>query len=132
MSIDEDYYKSIITNTAANNNYIQYESMGDKAKNISVKEYLDKIIPYLSDKINDHKTQGAWRIYSRNTIIKHKTQGEWKIHLTKAVNFISSKEDFDETRTMHTKSNSIAIMVASEADKIIEKLFRSLLQRYQE
>ena len=64
--------------------------------------------------------------------MKHKTQGEWKIHLTEAVNFISSKEDFDETRTMHTKSNNIAIMGASETDKIIEELFKSLLQRYQE
>ena len=32
LSIDEDYYKPIITNGAFNNNYIQYESMGDKGK----------------------------------------------------------------------------------------------------
>ena len=29
LSISEDYYKSIITNSAFNNNYIQYESKGD-------------------------------------------------------------------------------------------------------
>ena len=58
MSIDEDYYKPIITKGAFNNNYIQYESKGDKAKNISIKKYLNIIKPYLSDKINDHKTQG--------------------------------------------------------------------------
>ena len=34
------------------------------------------IRPYLSDIINDHKTQGEWRIHSCNTIIKHKTQSE--------------------------------------------------------
>ena len=58
FSIDEDYCKPIITNGAFNNNYIQYESQGDKVKNLSIKEYLDIIGPYLSDIINDHKTQG--------------------------------------------------------------------------
>ena len=67
------------------------------------------IRPYLSDIINDHKTQGEWRIYSGNLIIKHKTQGEWTIHLTMAINFISSKEDCDETGTMHTKNDKMII-----------------------
>ena len=30
LSIDEDYYKPIITNGAFNNNYIQYDSKGNK------------------------------------------------------------------------------------------------------
>ena len=66
MSIDEDYYKPIITNGAFNNNYIQYESMGsiDKDKNLSIKEYINVIRPYLSDIMNNHKTQGKWRIHS--------------------------------------------------------------------
>ena len=33
FSIDEDYYKPIITESPFNNNYIQYESKGDKGKN---------------------------------------------------------------------------------------------------
>ena len=86
------------------------------------------IRPYLGDIINDHKTQGEWKIHSGNTITEHKTQGEWKIQLTMAINFISSKEDSDETRTMHTKSNNIEIMMVSETDEIIEELFKSLLQ----
>ena len=45
-------------------------------------------------------------------------------------NFISSK-DSDMTRNMHTKSNNVEIMVVSEAGEIIEKMFKSLLQRYQ-
>ena len=53
------------------------------------------IRPYLSDIINDHKTQVDCRIHSGNTIIKHKTQGEWKIYLTMIISFISSKEDSD-------------------------------------
>ena len=32
LPIDEDYYKPIIINSAFNSNYIQYESMGVKAK----------------------------------------------------------------------------------------------------
>ena len=48
-----------------------------------------------------------------------------------AITFISSK-DFDETRTMHTKSNNVEIMIDSETDEIIEELFESFLQKYQE
>ena len=48
-----------------------------------------------------------------------------------AINFISSK-DSDETRTMHTKSNNVEIMMGSETDEIIIELFKSFLQRYQE
>ena len=48
-----------------------------------------------------------------------------------AINFISSK-DSDETRTMHAKSNNVEIMMGSETNEIIEELFKSFLQRYQE
>ena len=89
------------------------------------------INPYLSDVVNNHKTHGEWRIHSGNTITKHKTQSEWKIQLTSAINFISSK-DSDETRTMHAKSDDVEIMIGSETNQIIEELFKSLLQRYQE
>ena len=109
MSIDEDYYKPIIIDGAFNNNYIQYESM--RGKYILIKEYLHMIRPYLSDIINNHKTQGKWIIHSGNTIIKRKTQGEWKIQLTMEVNFISSKKDSDEIHTMRTKSDNIEIMM---------------------
>ena len=47
------------------------------------------------------------------------------------INFISSK-DSDETRSMHTKSDNVEIMMGSGTDEIIEELFKSLLQRYQE
>ena len=72
LSIDEDY-KSIITKGAFNGNYIQYESKGDKGKRLSIKKYLNMIRPYVSDIINDHKTQGKWRTHSGNKIIEHKT-----------------------------------------------------------
>ena len=46
-----------------------------------------------------------------------------------AISFMSSK-DSDETRTMHTKSNNVEIMIGNEADEIIRELFESLLQIY--
>ena len=45
------------TISAFDNNYIQYESIGDKDKTLTIKEYLDMIRPYLSDVINDCKIQ---------------------------------------------------------------------------
>ena len=71
LLIDEDYYELIITKVAFNNNYIQYESKGDKGKNLSIKKYLNMIRPYLSDITNDHKTQRKWGIHSGNKIIEH-------------------------------------------------------------
>ena len=52
----------------------------------------------------------------------HKTQGEWKIQLTMAINFISSK-DSDGIHTMNAKSNNIEIMIGNKMDEIIEKIF---------
>ena len=109
LSIDDDYYKPIITKGACNNSYIQYESRGDKGKDLSIEEYLDIIKPYLNDIINDHKTQEKWRIHSSNKIIKCKNQNKWKIQLTTAIDFFSSK-DSDETRTIHAKSNNVEII----------------------
>ena len=62
----------------------------------------------------------------------HKNQSELKIQLSAEINFISSKRDSDETRIMHTKSNNKEIMIGSETNEVIEDLFKSLLQGYQE
>ena len=86
---------------------------------------------YLSDIINNHKTHCEWRVHSGNAIAEHKNQSEWIIRLTMAVNFISSK-DSDKSRTKHAKSDKVEIMMGSETNEIIEELFKSLLQRYQE
>ena len=47
-------------NTSNNINYIPSESMGDKSKTLTIKQYLDMIRPYLRDVINDYKTKGEW------------------------------------------------------------------------
>ena len=70
-------------NGAFNDNYIEYESNGDNDKKLLIKDYLNMITPYLSNKINDHKD-------------------EWKIQLTMEISFISSK-DSSETHTVHIK-----------------------------
>ena len=77
---------------------------------------------YLSDIINDHKAQGKLRIHSGNKIIEHKNQRKWKTQLAMTINFISSKDSY-ETRTIHTKSNNVEIMMGSETNEIIEELF---------
>ena len=113
LSISEDYYKPIIVKSASNNNYIQYESKRDKI--LTIKEYLSMIEPYLVDMKNYYKNKD-----------------EWKIQLTAEINFNSSKQDSDQTRIMHTKSDNIEIMIGSNTNEVIEDLFKSLLQRYQE
>ena len=47
------------------------------------------------------------------------------------INFMPSKYS-DETRTMHTNSNNMEIMISNEAAEIIREFFESLLQRYQD
>ena len=103
LSNDKDYYKPIIVKSAFNNNYVKYESNGDKDKILTLKEYLDMIRPYLLDIINYHKNKG-----------------EWKIQLTAVINFISSKPDSDETRTMYTKSINVEIMIGTDTNEDIE------------
>ena len=123
LSIGEDYYRPIIVNSAFNNNYnnnfnnfnVMYESKGDKDKILTLNEYLDMIRLYLVDMISDHKNKG-----------------QQKIQLTAIINFISSKLDFDETSIMYTKSINIEIMTGSDTNNVFEKLFESLLQKYQE
>ena len=113
QSTDEDYYKPIWTKSAFNGNYIEYESKGDKNKNLSPKEYLDMIRPYLSDMITDNKTQG-----------------EWKIQLTLSINFIYSNGS-DETRNLRSKSDNIEVMIGDETDEIIDEFYESFSQNYQ-
>ena len=44
---------------------------------------------------------------------------------------MSSKDDNDEDRAMHSKSANIEIMSSDEAVKVLKKLFDSLKNRYQ-
>ena len=48
------------------------------------------------------------------------------------VNFISLKPGSDKTRIMYTRSDNNEIMFRDDNDDIIEQLFESLLQKYEE
>ena len=100
------------------NNYKYYESRGDKDKKLSVKQYLYKIIPYLSDTINYRKA------------IRNESK-EWKIQINLRANFISSK-DTRESRTFYVWSDNEEIRLGNETDDIIKELLKSFLNNYQE
>ena len=70
---EKDYYELKRVINFWNNNYIEYESNGDKNKSLSLDEYLKKIETYL-----------------RNIIISCQSSDTWKIQLTIAIKFISS------------------------------------------
>ena len=88
------------------------------------------IQPNLGDIINDHKTQGKWKVHSGNTLIDYKAQEKWKISFTMLINFTSSK-DSEEIRTLHAKSNNIEIMMGSETDDIIKEIFEKNKKKHQ-
>ena len=69
-------------------------------------------MPYLSDLINDHKTN------------------EWKIQINMHVNFVSSN-DTGETRTIFVWSDNEEIRLGNETDDIIKRLLNSFLTNYQ-
>ena len=56
--LDRDYQKPIKTDSGfagRNDNYIEYTSKADRYENLSPKEYLNVIRPYLRDLIDEHK-----------------------------------------------------------------------------
>ena len=110
---EEDYYEKRVGNFR-NNNYIEYESNGDKNRNSSLDEYLNKIEHYL-----------------RNIIIDLQNSDTWKIQLTITINFISSK-DAEEELVMHSSSDNINFIPYSDANDVVDKLFKPLRSRYQE
>ena len=104
---EKDYYKPITVGNFWNNNHIEYESSGDKNKNLSVKEYLDKSKPYL-----------------RDIIINFQKSDTWKIQLT------ISDEDVDKKLVMHSKSNNIEFMPYDNATEVVNEHFELLFSRY--
>ena len=113
LSIDKIYYKPTLVKSGYNGNYIRYESKGDKI--LTLKEYLALIEKYLRKMINYYKNKG-----------------EWKVQLISETSFICLKLGSNETRIMHTRSDNEKFMNGSDTDEIIEGLFESFLQKYEE
>ena len=93
-------YKPIRTDDSFDrrrNNYIEYKSRGDRYENLSPKEYLKMIRPYLRDLINNHKPLTELNDEANDD--DDTERGEWKIQLVMQNNCISTKS-FEETRTI--------------------------------
>ena len=111
---EEDYSGPKRVSNFWNNNYIKYESNGNKNRNLSLKVYLKKVESYL-----------------KNIIINIRNSDTWKIYLTIATNFISSK-DTKEEGVMHSSSDNIKFTTNSDENDVIENLFNSLRSKYQD
>ena len=61
------------------NNYVEYESNGDKNKTLSTERFLEEIRSYLKNIINGLKKSDTW-----------------KVQLTIAINIMSSKNNDEE------------------------------------
>ena len=105
---EKSYYKPVRVSNFWSNNYIEYESNGDRNKTLSVEEYLIKIRPYVKNIINN--LENAYT---------------WKIRLTLANNFISSVDN-DEEHVIHSKSNNMENTIKDEEDEVIKELFDPL------
>ena len=141
---DRDYYKPIRTDdgfAGRRNNYIEYKSKGDRYENLSPEEYLNMIRPYLRDLINEHiptmelnnnnNTDNNNDNNNNNTDnYNNNNRAEWKIQLTMQNSCISTR-NFEETRTIFTKSEPVEIFMGVNTNDVIDRLFNTLLQRFQ-
>ena len=59
---EKNYYKLVKISNFWSNNYIEYESNGDKNITLSVEEYPNQISPNLKDTINNLKKSDTWKI----------------------------------------------------------------------
>ena len=110
LSIDKDHSKPILVKSGYNDNYVQYESKGDRI--LTIQEYLTLTEKYLRKLINHYKNER-----------------EWKIQLIAEVNFIFLKPGSDETRVIYTRSDNEEFMNGSDTDEVIKLLFESFLQK---
>ena len=76
-------------------------------------QYLENLRPYLGNMIDDLKASS-----------------KQKIHLIMKINLVSSINN-DDKQLMHSKSDNIEIIIGNKTDQVINKLFKSLLTRYQ-
>ena len=113
ITIDEDYYKPKLIKSSYKNNYVQYESKGDRI--LSIQEYFSLIEKYLRELINQYKNQG-----------------EWKLQLIAENKFISLKPGSDEIHIMYVRSDAEEFLSGDDTDEIIKLLFQSFIQRYEE
>ena len=135
---DRDYYKPIRTDdgfSGRNNNHVEYTSKGDRYESLSPEEYLNMIRPYLRDLINDHKPLEELNNADNNNNDddnnNNNNRAEWKIQLTMQNNCISTK-NFEDARTIYTKSKPVEILMDSNTNAVIDRLIDTTLKRFQQ
>ena len=114
---EDDYYKPILARSSFNGSYKKYESRGDKEKTLSIEQYLNKIIPYLKELINNHKAI-------------NNGSNEWKIKIKTHIKFISLI-DTKDIRTFYVQSENEEIRLGNEIDDSVNSLIDSFLSAYQ-
>ena len=108
----DDYYKPILAQGFFNNNYQRYYIRGDKTRQLSLDSYLYNIKNYIKILIDENKIS------------------EQKIQLDIGINLIHIT---DKQRITHfTKSDNIKCLPSSNTDHILNKLLKSLEEKYQE
>ena len=128
--IHRDYYKRIRTDdgfAGKKNNYVEYKSKGDRYENLSPKEYLNMIKPYLRDLINNHKPTIESNDEENN---EENDSAEWKIQLVIQNNFISDKT-LEDTQTIYSASKTVETFMDSDTENAIDTLFNPILERIQ-
>ena len=101
-----------LVDSGYNNNYVEYESRGDRV--LSIREYLALIEKYLRELLNQYKNEG-----------------EWKVQFSAEINFISLNPGSDETRVKYTRSDNEEFMSSDDTNEIIKLLFESFLKRFE-
>ena len=102
------------------------------------------IRPYLRDLINDHKpaeesnnedsnnnnNNNSNNKNNSNNNNEESDRAEWEIQPRMQNSCISTKY-FEEIRTIYTKSEPVEIFMGSNTNDVIDRLFDTLLQRFQ-
>ena len=71
------------------------------------------------------------RPYVKSMIDNHKAHGEWKTQLAMQIKFVSSLAT-DKFRIIYTQSDNVETLIGTETDDVINELFKSFFQKYQE
>ena len=109
----DDYYRPILAKQAYNEKYSYYVSRGDKTKELSLKQCIDKVIPYLSELKDEKKNYNQ------------------KIQLDIGINF-KYTIDIEKKYTFYIKSKNIETLPGDHVNNIIKKLTDSLFGNYEE
>ena len=81
--------------------------------------------------INDHKSTTESNNEENEENDSDSDRAEWKIQLGMQNSCISTK-NFEETRTIHSASESVEIFMGSDTEDVIDTLFNTILQRFQQ